>query len=500
MTRRAFERRQRVALLLLVLALVGLAAWVAPRLFVLFDEAYNLSVSLNLAQRGVYATHANGRDAWFDPAVSTGPVVLAPLALALRLGGVSLTVTRTTMLAFFVASVLLAGWGARQLLGGRWPAVSFVTVLVATPLVLEFGLCVMGDVPAIALAVAGFGLLQRGETGGGRHVPRLLLAGVAFGLAALCKDIMLLLLPGLVLGWLATGGGAPLRSERDARWLAPAAMAVACVFAWRGGQWLVVRSLFTPDAAAAWSDGVAAAQRRLWQSVSFSPLSHPLDAWRISVEYFAPVLCAVALTALAAMLARRRVGAPAETTSYAWTSLLAAAGVWFFWFYLVSGPAATHRHLLPGLVLAELIVMRALRRWFAAGSRQERAAAAALALCLTWSVLHGVGYLRLYLASSEPRLAMQQNAARWVQANAAPGAPLYGWGWYVPWHVAFLAQRPAASIDPAAPAAATTPALFVLSPEIAWSGQRDGRVEAFLQRLGPAVVDQRLYPVYIMRP
>lgn len=487
-------RVQHTVCLLAYLALAAVAAWTAPRLFVLFDEAYNLNVSVNLARHGLYATQISGAFVLFDPQVSTGPVLLAPLALALRLGGTTLAAARLAMLVIFLLCLFATGWGAHELLRSSTAALLFVIVFAMAPLVLEFGLCAMGEVPATALAVAGFGLSQRAARGDPPPLRWLLLSGLAFGLAILCKDIMALALPALVLTWLAQA--AAQRSLRHGwRWLVPALTAAACTLAWHMAQLAVVRWTLSPDAAAAWYNDAAAAGSLLWRSVAFAPFSHLAAAWQISAEYYLPLLVALALAAFATR-ALRHQRAPA---TFAWLAVGVTCLVWVIWYYFMSGPTAMHRHLLPGLALGLLLVVQALWTLAAAPGRSARLLAVALACCLGWSVLHGVGYLRLYLASSEPRLALQQHAARWIAGNTAPGAVLYGWGWYAPWHIAFLADRAVARIDPASlPGAGQPGDLFVLSPELAWSGSHDTRVRAFLDSLGAPALDQRLYPVYRM--
>lgn len=487
-------RAELAAQALVCLALAALAAWVAPRLFVLLDEAYNLNVSVTLARHSLYATQLNGGFVLFDPQVTTGPVLLAPLALALRLGGVTLAVVRASMLAVFLLSLAAAGWGAFELVRNRWAALAFVVVLAMTPLVLEFGLCVLGDVPAIALAVAGFALLQRAGRSDSRPARWLLAAGLAFGGAVLCKESTLLILPALLATWLVQAALC-VRSGRAIDWrcLWPTAIAATCTLAWQAIQQVAIARSLSPQAAADWNAAAGIARRRLWDTVSFAPLSHVGAAWQISAQYYVPLLLALAAALLGAIVVwRRQPARRSASPSYAWLALGTACAVWIGWFYLVSGPAATHRHLLPGLVLGQLVLVRAV--W--ERGLMPRLLRGLLAACLVWSVLHGAGYLRLYLASSEPRLAMQQNAARYVTAYTEPDAALYGWGWYAPWHVAFLADRPVASLDPAAPQAATGGALFLLSPEMAWGGAGDARLQAFLPRHGEPVLAQRLYPVY----
>ncbi len=115
---------------------------------------------------------------------------------------------------------------------------------------------------------------------------------------------------------------------------------------------------------------------------------------------------------------------------------------------------------------------------------------------LLWAVVHGLGFTRLYLDSSERRLAMQKTAAAWIKQNASGDAVLSGWGWYVPWATAFMADRLPGQVHVETPALQGLSDWFVLCPEVEWGGSLDDRLRDFLGRQGTPVVDQRWYPVY----
>jgi hypothetical protein len=66
----------------------------ASRISLGFDEAYNLNLAKTFAQDNRYATQLENGYRHFDPAVSTGPTLLFPLALAIRGGGANLATVR----------------------------------------------------------------------------------------------------------------------------------------------------------------------------------------------------------------------------------------------------------------------------------------------------------------------------------------------------------------------------------------------------------------------
>ena len=484
--------------LAVIVTLVGAALFVAPRLFVLFDEAYNLNLSKTIAQDGIYASHLADGYRLFDPAVSTGPALTVPLAMAMRLGGANLTTVRAAMLVVFLVSLATALFSARQYVSAL-PALLFLILFASTSLVLVFGLSVLGDVPAIALALGGLGLLRRAERDGRRRTLLLLLAGVALGLSILSKDIVVLLLPALALAWLA---GRPRRPSD----LVPVVVAVCVAAGWRALQWLYMHGIASPDALARWNTQSAEMARQQWAAVTFQPLSHLASAWRYSLDYFGPLLLSLALAVAAFAAARRLLHLPLvwiDWRSYGERSVVAGFLFWLAWYYLLSGPQALHRHLLPGIVLGELIVVLLLQRLAeaakgasVASQRGARLLSAVLAVLLVWAVLHGAGFTRLYLRSSEQRLALQTAAAVWVQANVPEDGVLSGWGWYVPWHIAFLSDRLPAWVSLETPDLRGLSDWFVLSPEIGWGGGMDQRLQDFLARQGTPAFDQRLYPLY----
>ena len=482
-------------------AIMALAAFVAPRLFVLFDEAYNLSVSKTLAAQGVYASHTADGYRLFDPQVSTGPTLLVPLALALRLGGANIAVARVAMLVIFLGCLALSYWAARELLGDP-AAVGFLIVFATTPLVLVFGLCVLGDVPAISLGLAALALFSRAE----RHVtqqwPLLLLSGLCLGLAILAKDIIVLFLPAFVLACCADiVARRSVERDRLLANLVPVVMALAIVGGWRGFQVSAMWLTSTPQEFAAWQSSLVVKAGEMSAAVAFAPLSHLTATWRENLDYYGPLLLGFVVGIMSTALLRFPVPL-VDTKRLAQRVIAAAFVVWLVWYFALSGPQALNRHLLPGVVLGELLIVALVARlWQAAravGVRVRRAAllAAVVTVVLLWSVAHGLGFTRLYLASSVPRLAMQQAAEGWIRENVSPAATLSGWGWYTPWHIAFLADRVPAAVHPEASDLHGLSDWFVLSPEIEWGGGMGDRLRDFLARQGPPAFAQRLYPIY----
>lgn len=228
--RREGERRRQLgAVLFWALAAVVVAAhavvlWqsiVVTRLWE--DEAFNLTVPLNLLRGLGYASDgalSGSALTPFDPRISTGPVVLLPIAGVLALGADLVVGARLVPAAFYVALLVAVGILGRRI-GGRWALLVAITV----PLTLETAASVspiqgpadiLGEIPAAALCAWAMVVLAR----------RPALAGLLIGLALQTKYISLLFVPAFAIGlWLQTPG-MPWRS-RVRRALAPAGLVAA---------------------------------------------------------------------------------------------------------------------------------------------------------------------------------------------------------------------------------------------------------------------------------
>ncbi|NIA13896.1 MAG: hypothetical protein GWP08_07435 [Nitrospiraceae bacterium] len=174
-------------LLAAVLVLPRLTAypWAAP------DEIHHLNVARNLA---VYGQYASGSPEigfnLFDSFDSVGPPVIVPVAAAFRVAGVSFASGRLVMAVYFLLfcgalySLCVPLWGPRATaLGLAMTIVSFASVYL--------GRTLYGEVPGLAFMVLGLLSWRRAL-----RTPKWsvwgLMAGLAFGLAILCKTILLL--------------------------------------------------------------------------------------------------------------------------------------------------------------------------------------------------------------------------------------------------------------------------------------------------------------------
>lgn len=187
------------------------------------DEAFNLTVPLNLLRGLGYSSDgalSGSTITPFDPRISTGPVVLVPIAGVLAFGGDIAISARLVPAAFFVALlVALALLGRR--IGGRWAALAAVvaplalhTTTAVSP--IQGPADILGEIPAAALCAWALVVLHR----------RPWLAGLLLGLAVQTKYISLLFVPAFAIAlWLQTPGLAWRARVRRALW--PAALVIA---------------------------------------------------------------------------------------------------------------------------------------------------------------------------------------------------------------------------------------------------------------------------------
>lgn len=168
------------------------------------DEAFNLTVPLNLLDGLGYTsdgTLSGSRLAPFDPRISTGPVVLLPVAAVLALGVDPVIGGRAVMLVFYAA--LLAGlWLLGRRIGGRWAGLAAITVPLglntwdsASP--IQTPIDVLGEIPTAALIVWAVCVFHR----------RPWLAGLLVGFALETKTIALLAVPAIAVGVFFTERG-----------------------------------------------------------------------------------------------------------------------------------------------------------------------------------------------------------------------------------------------------------------------------------------------------
>ena len=190
------------------------------------DEAFNLTVPVNLLQGLGYTsdgTLSGSEPTPFDPRISTGPVVLLPVAGVLATGADLIVGARVVPL-LYTGALLVALWmlGARA--AGRWGSL----VAVAVPLAFDASGSVspiqgpadlLGELPAAALLAWALVALRR----------RPWLAGLLIGCAIQAKYIAFLAVPAFVVAVLVARRGEPLVARLRALLVAAVLLVVPTV-------------------------------------------------------------------------------------------------------------------------------------------------------------------------------------------------------------------------------------------------------------------------------
>ncbi|WP_404443857.1 hypothetical protein LG315_10610 [Microbacterium marinum] len=170
------------------------------------DEAFNLSVPLNLLSGAGYTsdgTLSGSTLTPFDPRISTGPVVLLPVAAVLATG-IDLVVGGRIVPALFFVSLLIAVALLGRRVGGRWGALAAIAMplmftAASLPSPIQGPADVLGEIPAAALIAWSLVVLER----------RPWLAGLLIGLAVQAKYLSLLAVPAIVVGYVLLRLGTP---------------------------------------------------------------------------------------------------------------------------------------------------------------------------------------------------------------------------------------------------------------------------------------------------
>ncbi len=181
--------------LLFVAGLVFAASLVVPRLdaypWAAPDEMHHLIVAKNLAVHGEYASGSPQTGfKRFDPYDSVGAAVILPIAAAFKVFGVSLWSARIVMALYFLV-FCGAAYGFVQPIFGRAAALLSLFLVPMAFSSIYLGRTLYGEVPAWCFFLWGLCVWRKALASG--KVSPGLAAGSLFGLAILCKSILLLM-------------------------------------------------------------------------------------------------------------------------------------------------------------------------------------------------------------------------------------------------------------------------------------------------------------------
>ena len=414
---------------------------------VLYDDAFIATAAKNVAMGAGYSSSYHGIDR-FDPEISTGPVIVMPTALLIRLLGNQYRVPGLAITIAIWAPLLLLT-GRMRRLGGRWHALG--TAITAAGLIVfstnEFGL--LGELPAVFLNVLAFAWLaddSRSDKTSG------LCAGIALGLAIYAKLTVAIALPAVLLvPWLVPalkGAGGEARSWRARIGWCCAGLALPVV------AWQIFQLSELSWSLTAWAGVKSRQMAFLMGTQSLSGIGQVQEAasgaqlllrngarnaaaltsyfggwWRLL-----PALAAFALAFRFTMASPSVPPAAKRTSLY----LACAIGLHLGWWLFLS-PTGWYRHLLPAILYAAVLgglfaanVMSLSRR---AGAAVVAGFGLSVALIMpAWSPQSG-DFPRVFRLDFErdPRLsALLQTREEVIKLQKDASTILVGCGWWVP--------------------------------------------------------------------
>ena len=371
----------------------------------------------------------------------------------------------------------------------------------------------MGEVPAFALVLVGvllLGLADRRPDRPGAIAPALL-AGGALGMALLAKAIVVLAIVPLATLSLAELA-IPRTRARGVRHLAAAAVAAALAVVWHFVVWVSIRGA-SLEIEALWQAASEYHTARFLRRVAFVPSLAKSEEWQRALAMYAPALTAVALAAVAlALLAwwNRTRDCPLPPVEPALLILGAMVGSWLSWFLLVAGPGADARHLLPGVALGVVFAVRvgAIGLTAARRMRPRKSAAAGrtvligvvllVTVLVGWSAVVGARYTDELRGQYLVRRTGQEAVAAYLRGQVKPGEGVAGWGWNVPWDVAFLAGVTPGRIEPTSASLDGLEPWVAVGPELKATNWEDRipRLATFLAGQGSPAVDVPGYALW----
>jgi hypothetical protein len=383
------------------------------------DEAFNLTVPINLAAGLGYSsdgTLSGSLVTAFDPRISTGPIVLLPIAAVVLVGVDPVIAGRLIAALFFAALVALTALLGRKV-GGPWGAVAAVAMLAVfdgsqslSP--IRAPTDILGEIPAAALLAGAALLLPRR--------PRS--AALMIGLAALAKTIALLAAPALFAVLLVVASDRTI-IRRVVRAAAVTALAGVPVVMWEVVIFISLGPTGYVDHLRSSVAFIRTGGQQGYATAIGDKVGVLFSAWHSPWQVAALVTLVLIGVVIVVVVARIRRGERSGLlvlvrNDVVLVLLFAAMGLlaFFGWWMTAGHTPAWVRHPAPGLLaFAPVIVAFATGRAHMAlrGSQAPArliAAAASVALILG-AVVMAVGAVRAAFEPAGWSLATQRDAA-----------------------------------------------------------------------------------------
>jgi hypothetical protein len=426
------------AVLLPAAALIVLIVSVVLDYNLNFDEGYNLQIPRNLLRHGRYGSETLEGFHAFDPKITTGPLVLAPIAPVVAVFGIGITQARIVPALYALALVTLLPAMVWRRHGHLASAATLVLLLLANDVVILLG-HVFGETAGIVWWLIGVLLIRRAQESIDRW--GFAWAGLAFAAAVWAK-------PSLAVATLATAVllfGVAWTTGRRGAWGAALIAVIGT------GLWFSLPVLLgQPDQTLFSQEG----SELVAQQLSDNILGNLARNSAVSLSTLMPAVLLATAWRLVEFWRKRSLDDTGDLL------LTAVPLVWIVWWLLLNRDGIT-RHAVPAVIIGIVpLVVWAVDH----SARGWRLGLLAVALSGPL-LLVTPGPIRHWTQLAEIRERRKAQVELAVRVNQlAEPAQIFGWRWYLAWDIAFLSNR---TFGDLAVARAVTPdAYLVLTPTI----------------------------------
>jgi len=288
-----------------------------------WDEGKFIQIPKNIILYGKYATLSSEGFRMFS-VYGTGPAVFLPMALVFKLLGIGLLQARLVMVGFTLLAVVAFHSVAKQLYNERVAlAAAFLLLFVVYDQFTSFlflGRQVLGEIPAFCYLMIGCSIWMRRRKSATGFT--LALSGIFWGLAILAKWIFAMIVPCLVVLWIADRLYFHRLSQRH--FMIPLLMMMAAVLTWFGYMTLTL-------GAQGVSEILLQTQDNATSNVFFLSLGSILEGTRFLVRSYFLVLGVPGIVyVLLLNMSHRREFGPRQ-----WFLPVLACG-WLVWYVFLS--------------------------------------------------------------------------------------------------------------------------------------------------------------------
>lgn len=405
-----------------------------------FDEGYNLSVPSNFVQFGVYGSRTLEGFNWFDPFISTGPLVLLPVCASFMLMGKGVIQARVVP-GFYAICVLVTLFSlSKRIYGSRVAATSVIVFTLIRNLFTILG-TVLGEGAGSFLILAGILVWSYAEEKGCARTA--LLAGLFWGLSVWAKPSMMVavvIITAIFAILFMVNASIGSRVVLSAISVAVAVGVVYFLLFW------VLLHANPPS-------GLLLQQFKL-QNLRTGQLLQNFVVFVRSTGLAIVLSIPITLSPLVRILViRHKLGSGYNSASLpksdpfytAKVIITLLPAIWILWWLFFNGEA-NYRHLFPALVWGSISLSNALihidKKSFLKIMRVGLLILVLVNLFLPNGLIYHFSHLSNFCSDREAQIKFAQYIRR-----LDPKAHVKGIGWFMAWDISFLSERPFGVLD-----------------------------------------------------